>query len=88
MDNKSILDDLFDVLEKYNVKIRRDSLGGGGSGLCKIKGQYVFFADMDSSSYEIAVSCAKALVQVVDIESIYIKPQVRSFIEQNAAISG
>jgi hypothetical protein len=88
MDNKSILDDLFDILEKHNVKIRKDSLGGGGSGLCKIKGEYVFFADMDSSSYEIAVSCAKALAQVVDIESIYIKPQVRSFIEQNAVTSG
>jgi hypothetical protein len=88
MDNKSILDDLFDVLEKHNVKIRKDSLGGGSSGLCKIKGEHVFFADMDSSSYEIAVSCAKALAQVVDIESIYIKPQVRSFIEQNAVTSG
>ena len=83
MDNKSILDDLLDILEKYNVKIRKDSLGGGGSGLCRIKDQYVFFADMDSSSYEVAVSCARAVSQVVDIESIYIKPQVRTFIEQN-----
>ena len=85
MDNKSILDDLLDILEKNNVKIRKDSLGGGGSGLCRIKDKYIFFADMDSSAYEIAVSCAKAVGQVVDIESIYIKPQVRSFIEQNVS---
>lgn len=88
MDNKSILDDLFDVLESNNVKIRKDALGGGASGLCKIKGKHVFFADMDSGSYEIAVSCAKALAQIVDIESIYIKPEVRSFIEQNTAPGG
>ncbi|MBN1787510.1 MAG: hypothetical protein JW806_03865 [Sedimentisphaerales bacterium] len=87
MDNKSILDDLFDVLEKQNVKIRKDCLGSGGSGLCKIKGQNVFFADMDSSTYEIAVCCARALAEVVDIESIYLKPQVRSFIEQNTDFS-
>ncbi|MGA2914868.1 MAG: hypothetical protein ABSE89_02460 [Sedimentisphaerales bacterium] len=85
MDNKAILDDLLDILEKSNVKIRKDSLGGGGSGLCRIKEQYVFFADMDSSAYEIAVSCAKAVKQVMDIESIYLKPQVRSFIEQNSS---
>jgi hypothetical protein len=83
MDNKSILDDLLDMLEKHNVKIRKDSLGGGGSGFCRIKDKYIFFADMDSSAYEIAVICAKAVSQVVDVESIYIKPEVRSFIEQN-----
>ena len=83
MDNNSILDELLDMLDKHNVKIRKDSLGGGGSGLCKIKDKYVFFVDTDSSAYEIAVTCAKALGTVVDIESIYIRPQVRSFIEQN-----
>ncbi len=83
MDNKSILDDLLDILEKHNVKIRKDSLGGGGSGLCRIKDQHIFFADTDSSAYELAVSCARAVGKVVDVESIYLKPQVRSFIEQN-----
>lgn len=87
MDNKSILDDLLDMLEKHNVEMRKDSLGGGGSGLCRIKDKYIFFVDTDSSAYEVAVICAKAVGQVVDIESIYIKPEVRSFIEQNFAIS-
>jgi hypothetical protein len=83
MDNNSILDELLDLLDKHNVKIRKDSLGGGGSGLCKIKDEYVFFVDTDSSAYEVAVTCARAVGAVVDIESIYVKPQVRSFIEQN-----
>ncbi len=83
MDNKTILDELLDLLEKNGVKIRKDSLGGGSSGLCKIKNDFIFFMDTDSSSYEIAAICAKAVGQVVDIEAIYLKPEVRSFIEQN-----
>ncbi len=82
MDNKAILDELLELLEGNGVKIRKDSLGGGSSGLCKIKDEFFFFADMDSSSYEIATSCAKAVNEILDIETIYLKPEVRCFIEQ------
>ena len=68
MDNKAVLEELLDLLEKNGVKIRKDSRGGGGSGLCKIKGEYLFFLDMDSSSYEVAISCAKAVNEIIDIE--------------------
>ena len=83
MDNKAVLEELLDLLEKNNVKIRKDSLGGGGSGLCKIKDEYLFFLDMDSSSYEVAISCAKAVNEIIDIETIYLKPEVREFLEGN-----
>jgi hypothetical protein len=83
MDNKAILDEMLELLEKSNVKIRKDSLGGGGSGLCKIKDEYLFFVDMDSSSYEVAISCAKAVNEIIDIETIYLKPEVREFLEKN-----
>jgi hypothetical protein len=82
MDNKAILDELLELLEGNGVKIRKDSLGGGSSGLCKIRDEAFFFADMDSSSYEISVSCAKAVNEIMDIETIYLKPEVRCFIEQ------
>jgi hypothetical protein len=82
MDNKAILDEMLDLLDGRGVKIRKDSLGGGSSGLCKIKGDFIFFEDTDSSTYEISVSCAKAVGEVLDIETIYLKPEVRCFIEQ------
>ncbi len=82
MDNKAILEELLNLLEGGGVKIRKDSLGGGGSGLCKIKGDFIFFEDTDSSTYEISVSCARAVGEVLDIERIYLKPEVRCFIEQ------
>ncbi|MFA5293440.1 MAG: hypothetical protein WC496_10450 [Phycisphaerae bacterium] len=83
MDNKAVLEELLELLEGNGVKIRKDSLGGGGSGLCKIKDGSFFFADADSSDYEVAAICAKAVSEVLDIETIYLKPEVRAFIEQN-----
>jgi hypothetical protein len=83
MDTKAVLDEMLNLLEAKGVKIRKDSLGGGGSGLCKIKDDYLFFLDLDSSSYEVAVSCAKAVNEIIDIEAIFLKPEVREFIEQN-----
>ena len=83
MDNKAILDELLELLAKNGVKIRKDSLGGNSSGLCKLKDGFYFFADTDSAAYEIAAASAKALTQVIDIETIYLKPEVRAFIEQN-----
>jgi hypothetical protein len=83
MEKKAILDDLVELLEKNSVKIRKDSLGGGSAGLCKLKNGYMFFMDADSNAYENAVSCAKAVKEIVDIETIYLRPEVRDFIEQN-----
>jgi len=83
MENKAILDDLVELLEKNSVKIRKDSLGGGGAGLCKIREGYLFFMDTDSNAYENALDCAKAVKEIIDIETIYLRPEVRDFIEHN-----
>jgi hypothetical protein len=82
MDSAAILEELLNLLEEQNVKIRRDSLGGSGGGLCNIKGQNIFYLDTQSSSAESAAKCAEALAKVADIERLYIKPQVREMIEK------
>lgn len=83
MDNKAVLDELLYLLEKNNVKIRKDRMGGGGSGLCKLKEGFLFFLDTDSNSYENALNCAKAVKEIVDIETIYLRPEIREFVESN-----
>jgi hypothetical protein len=84
MDNKAILDDLVELLEKNSVKIRKDSMGGGGAGLCKLKEGYLFFMDTDSNAYENALNCAKAVKEIVDIETIYLRPEIREFIDRSS----
>ncbi|MFC1677561.1 hypothetical protein ACFL3G_10935 [Planctomycetota bacterium] len=83
MNKQLILEELLSLLETGGVSIRREALGGSGGGLCTVKGESIFFIDTQASSAEIAGCCAEAAIKLVDIENIYIKPEVREFIEKN-----
>lgn len=84
MNDQSILDELLALLESKGVTIRSEPLDGSGGGLCTIKDQTIFFVDTQASSAVSAVICAEAVAKLVDVEQIYIKPQIRQFIENNS----
>jgi hypothetical protein len=81
MDEQRILEELLALLEANNVRIRREPLGGRGGGLAAMKGEKIFFVDTEAASAEVATRCAEAIVKVVDIETIYLRPEVRQFID-------
>ncbi len=83
MNEQMILEELLELLEASGVAIRNEALGGGGGGLCTVKGQRIFFVDTQASPAEVGAICAEAVPKVVDIEKVYIKPEVRQFIENN-----
>jgi len=85
MNEQSILDELLALLEANGVTVRNEPLGGSGGGLCTIKGQRIFFVDTQATSAVSAAMCAEAVPKVVDVEQIYIKPQIRQFIEDNSS---
>ena len=82
------MEHLLTMLESENIEIRTDSLGGGAGGLCKIKGEYTFFVDSDSAAADSAANAAQAVAKVIDIDTIYIKPEVREFIEKHKVRNG
>ena len=84
MNEQNILEELLALLEANGVTIRNEPLGGSGGGLCSIKGQHIFFIDTQASSAVSAAMCAEAVSKVVDVEQIYVKPQVRQFIDDNS----
>jgi len=84
MNEQRILEELLALLEANSVTIRTESLGGSGGGLCTIKGEPIFFVDTQAPSAEVAALCARAVPQVVDIEKLYIRPEVRQFIENHS----
>jgi hypothetical protein len=84
MNEQNILDELLALLEANGVTVRNEPLGGSGGGLCSVKGQPIFFVDTQASSAVSAAICAEAVSKVVDVEQIYVKPQVRQFIEDNS----
>jgi hypothetical protein len=84
MNEQSILEELLALLEANGVAIRNEPLGGSGGGLCTMKGRHIFFLDTEAPSVVAAAVCAEAVEKVADIEQIYIKPQVRQFIEDHS----
>jgi hypothetical protein len=83
MNEQRILEELLALLEANSVTIRDEPLGGSGGGLCAIKGQQIFFVDNQAPSEVVAAICAEAISKIVDIEQVYIKPEVRQFIENH-----
>jgi len=81
MNKQRILDDLLALLQANGVTIRREPLGGSGGGLCTLKNEHIFFVDTQASSAEMAALSAEAVSKVADIEKVYIRPEVRQFIE-------
>ncbi len=72
------------MLEQNGVSIRNEPLGGGGGGLCTLKDENIFFVDTQTPNVEIAVLCAEAVAKLVNTEKVYIKPEVRQFIENHS----
>ncbi len=87
MDSHAILEELKELLAGANVDVRAEPMGGGPGGLCDIKGRKIFFIDTDSSINEAIKSAALAVSELVDIESIYLKPQIREIITDTARLS-
>ena len=83
MDEQRILEELLGLLEANNVAVRREPLGGSGGGLCTVKGEPIFFVDTQAASAETAALCAEAVTKIVDVEKIYVRPEIRELIENH-----
>ena len=82
MDDRDILDALLELLGNCRVEVRKVPLGGQGGGLCRLRGKAVFFADADASVGETTALAAQAVRQNMDIEGVYLRPQIREVIER------
>jgi len=83
MTEQAILEELLSLLEANRVKIRSEPLGGRGGGLAMMKGQNIFFVDTEAPSAEVATLCAEAVTKLMNIDTIYLRPEVRQFIESH-----
>ncbi len=86
MNEQQILEELLALLEANSVKIRNEPLAGSGGGLCTVKGEHIFFLDTQAASADSAAACAEAVSRLMDIEKLYIRPEVRRFIESHGNI--
>ena len=83
MNDQQILEELLELLENNGTEVRREPLGGGRGGLCTIKGKQLFFVDTEAPLLEVLPLCAEAVAELVDIERIYVRPEVRQLIQSH-----
>ncbi len=86
MKDHIILEHLIGLLEAHNVTIRQEPLYETIGGLCRLKGDQVLFLDAHAEAGELAAVCARTLAEVVDIETIFIRPEIRRFIEYHITV--
>jgi hypothetical protein len=49
-----------------------------------MKKETIFFVDTEAPTAEVATLCADAVRKLVDIETIYLRPEVRLFLDSHA----
>ena len=81
MNFDAILEELMSLLEAAGVKVRREALEESRGGLCRIGGRHVLFLDAGADPLQSAALCARALSRVVDVHAIYLRPNLREFVE-------
>ncbi|MCP4450662.1 MAG: hypothetical protein GY809_04320 [Planctomycetes bacterium] len=81
MNQRQILEELVSLLETNGIQVRDEPMPGQRSGLCTVRGRPIMFLDSDTSVQDSADACAEAAGQAINIEELYIKPQVRQYIE-------
>ncbi|MBN1796826.1 MAG: hypothetical protein JW804_09150 [Sedimentisphaerales bacterium] len=82
MNEHDILQQLLPLLEDNGITIRNEPLAGSGGGLCTVKDKKIFFVDTHASSGDNAALAAQAVNKMIDIESVYLRPEVRQFVEK------
>ena len=81
MNQQQILEELISILETNGIHVRDERLSGQAGGLCTVRGRPTMFLNSCSCVQDNVDACAQAVNQAIDIEALYIKPQVRQTIE-------
>ena len=87
MDLGRRLEALLEVAEQLGIEIRTESMGGGGGGLCRLKGRRVLFVD---TAADLATRYDRALAAVAGLDEVdgqYLLPEVRRDIEHQRQIA-
>ena len=59
-----------------------ESMDGGAGGLSRILGIIFVFRDKQAPAFDSAVICAQVVAETIDTDNVYLKPQIRDFLEK------
>ncbi len=82
------LDHIIGLFGRLGINVRRERLGGGGGGLCRVHGQPVVFLDLDADVATRVDRCLAALAALPEAGSMYLTPVLREQLENLQGSNG
>lgn len=88
MTDEQILQELEAILEALGIHVRHETLEGFPGGMCMVNGRCCMFLDARTQTADLARLCAGAVMKKTDLDTMYLKPEVRRYLEQTASLRG
>ena len=82
MTDQQILQELETILESLGIHVRHEELEGFSGGLCTVNGCCSMFLDVSAQPADLARVCGKAVMSRADLDTMYLKPEVRRYLEE------
>ena len=77
-----LIDAIVELAERLDIEVRQQPLGGGGGGLCRLRGKLIMFIDTEADSQQMLWRLCRDLSRELDLQNVYMLPQLREAIER------
>lgn len=77
----ALLDEAVEMIRRLGVEVRLVPTGGGGGGLCRIKGKAVVFVDLEADVATRLERTVDALARLPDAADVFASPALRERID-------
>ena len=81
-ETKAELEIVLEALGRLDVDVRRERCGGGGGGLCILKGKKIVFVDLDADEITRLECSLQALAGLPGAETLFLPPPIREHVDR------
>ena len=85
IDIAALLDEAVELLRRLGVEVRHVPTGGGGGGLCRVKGKAIVFVDLEADVATRLDRCVEALAGLPGASDLFASPSLRERIDEALA---
>jgi hypothetical protein len=80
--NEDQFNELLALAERLGITVRHVHLGGSGGGLARFKNQRQLFIDQDATAIDQLEQTVRAMANLEEVGTVYVRPDVRRLLEE------